>query len=68
MSKSNKKIGFLTAFLSIMAAAIGVQKRENMERDLNAINPIVYVFAAILFLIIFIGSIILVVNLVVPKQ
>jgi hypothetical protein len=51
-----------------MAAAIGVQKRENMERDLNAINPIVYVFAAILFLIIFIGSIILVVNLVVPKQ
>jgi uncharacterized membrane protein YidH (DUF202 family) len=66
--KQNNKTGFFTALLSIMAAAFGVQKSKNMERDLNATNPIVYVVAAIVFVAIFIAAIILVVSLVVPEN
>jgi len=68
MTQPNKnKTGFFTALFSIMAAAFGVQKRKNMERDLNATNPSMYVFAALLFLILFILSIVLVVVWVVPS-
>ena len=66
--KQNNKTGFFTALLSIMAAAFGVQKSKNMERDLNATNPIVYVVAAIVFVAIFLAAIILVVSLVVPEN
>ncbi|MFY0642509.1 MAG: DUF2970 domain-containing protein [Bermanella sp.] len=66
--KQNNKTGFLTALLSIMAAAFGVQKSKNMERDLNATNPVIYVVAAIVFVSIFIAAIILVVSLVVPEN
>ena len=66
MSDKNKT-GFFAALLSIMAAAFGVQKRKNMERDLNASNPVTYVVAAIVFLAIFITSIALVVSWVVPS-
>lgn len=65
---NKNKVGFFTALLSIMAAAFGVQKSQNMERDLNATNPIVYVVAAIVFVGLFIAAIILVVSLVVPAN
>lgn len=67
MEDPKKPVGFLTALLSIMAAAIGIQKRKNMERDLSASNPIVFIFAAILFLALFIGSIVFVVSWVTPS-
>lgn len=66
MNKPKQRTGFFTALGSIMAAAIGIQKRENMERDLNANNPIIFVVAGIVFLILFISSLLLVVNLVTP--
>lgn len=65
MNNKNKKVGLLTALLSIMAGAIGVQKRKNMERDLNAANPYIYVLAALIFVSLFIAGIITVVSLVV---
>lgn len=65
MDDKNKKIGLLTALFSVMAGAIGVQKRKNMERDLNASNPYIYVLAALIFVGVFIAGIITVVNLVV---
>ncbi len=68
MEDKSKKIGLITALLSIMAAAFGVQKRRNMERDLNATNPIVYVVAALIFVICFIAAILVVVNLVIPEH
>lgn len=64
---AKKKVGFFTALLSVMAAAFGVQKKQNMERDLNAANPLTYVAAALVFLAIFIASIALVVSWVVPN-
>lgn len=51
-----------------MAAAFGVQKRKNMERDLNASNPLVYIVAALIFVSIFIGGILLVVTFVIPEH
>ncbi len=68
MAQPNKKtVSFIKAVLSVLSAAIGVQKRENMERDLNASNPKVYVIAGLIFLILFIGSIYTVVQLVIPS-
>jgi len=64
--KESTKVGFLTALMSVMAAAFGVQKRKNMERDLEASNPLVYVIAALVFVALFIGAITMVVSLVVP--
>ena len=68
MDNNKNKVGFLTALLSIMAAAFGVQKSKNMERDLNATNPVVYVLAALVFVAIFIAAIAIVVSLVVPDR
>lgn len=67
MEDPKKPVGFWTALLSIMAAAIGIQKRKNMERDLSASNPVVFIFAALIFLALFIGSILLVVIWVTPN-
>jgi len=67
MSKDQRKpVAFLKALLSIFSAALGVQKQANMERDLNASNPAVYVVSAIIFLTLFIGGIATVVSLVTP--
>ncbi len=68
MSPSNKKaVSFFKALLSVFSAALGVQKRENMERDLNASNPSVYVIGGLIFVTLFIGSILAVVNWVIPS-
>lgn len=63
--KANK-VTLLTALVSVFRAAFGVQKRVNMERDLNAANPLVFVLAAIIFTAAFISSILLVVSWVIP--
>jgi uncharacterized membrane protein YdbT with pleckstrin-like domain len=68
MPASNKKaVSFFKALLSVFSAALGVQKRENMERDLNASNPKVYVIGALIFVTLFISSILAVVNWVMPS-
>ncbi len=67
MDKNQRKpVAFLKALLSIFSAALGVQKQANMERDLNASNPAVYVVSGIIFLVLFIGGIATVVSLVTP--
>jgi hypothetical protein len=67
MSENQRKpVAFLKALLSIFSAALGVQKQANMERDLNASNPAVYVVSGIIFLVLFIGGIATVVSLVTP--
>jgi hypothetical protein len=68
MTEKQNKTGFLTALLSIMSAAFGVQKSKNMQRDLDSANPVVYVIAALVFVMIFIGGIIAVVMMVVPEH
>ncbi|MAA71270.1 MAG: hypothetical protein CL679_06040 [Bermanella sp.] len=68
MKDNKNNIQFFTALLSVMAAAFGVQKRKNMQRDLQAPNPVVYVVAALVFVLLFIGAITAVVIMVVPEH
>lgn len=65
--EKDNKIPFLTALISVFRAAFGVQRRANMERDLNATNPKIFLVAAIIFVIAFIFSILAVVHLVIPN-
>ena len=58
MRTSKNHTPFFKAVLSVFAAAFGVQSRKNMERDLSAHNPTVYVVATFVFLAVFIGGII----------
>ncbi len=67
MSTSKNRTPFFKAVLSVFAAAFGVQSRKNMERDLSAHNPMIYVVATLVFLAVFIGGLILAVYLVVPN-
>jgi hypothetical protein len=64
--KESNPISLLTALISVFRAAFGVQKRENMERDLNATNPKVFILAALIFTSLFIGTLLIVVNSVIP--
>ncbi|GAA6135625.1 hypothetical protein NBRC116188_24150 [Oceaniserpentilla sp. 4NH20-0058] len=64
---NKNKVSFITALLSIMAGAFGVQKRHNMERDFNSNSPVIYIMAAIVFFILFIAAIIFVVSMVTPN-
>jgi len=64
--KQHNTISLLTALISVFRAAFGVQKRENMERDLNATNPKVFILAALIFTSLFIGTLLIVVNSVIP--
>jgi hypothetical protein len=65
--KPTNKVPFLAALISIFRAAFGVQRKANMERDLNASNPLVFVIAAIVFVAGFIASVLAVVHLVIPN-
>ncbi len=63
----NKPVSFLKALMSVFSGAIGIQKRDNMERDLKRSNLKVFIMAGIIFLIVFVASIITVVSMVVPE-
>ena len=61
-----KPPGFLQIVLSIFAAAIGVQKAENYERDFSNGSPLPYIVGGILFTVTFVLVIVGVVMLVLP--
>ncbi len=48
-----------------MAAMLGVQSSKNRERDFNAANPKTYLIIGIIFTVLFILTIVTVVNIVV---
>ena len=49
---------------SVFAAALGVQTRENRERDFSKGNPIVFILAGLVFTALFVLTIVGVVYLV----
>ncbi len=51
---------------STLSAAIGVQNNANRERDFKHGNIKTFVFAGIIFTVLFIGTVITVVNFVLP--
>lgn len=61
------KLSFWEVLTSTLAAAIGVQSRRKMERDLTYGEILQFVVAGLIFTVVFIVGVILVVNLVVSN-
>ena len=59
-----KQPGFFAIVLSTLAAAIGVQSSKNRERDFSQSGPLPFIAAGIIFTVLFILTVITVVNLV----
>lgn len=59
-----KEIGLLAVVKSTLAAATGVQSSKNRERDFTHGNIKVYVAAGIIFTLLFIGTVMAAVKLV----
>ena len=51
--------------LSVLAAAIGVQNKENQERDFSEGNPVVFIIAGLVFTVLFVLTLVGVVYLVI---
>lgn len=65
MSSGNKKPKFLTIVLSVLAAAVGVQKRQNLEQDFASSSPLPYIVAGVIFTVLFVFTLVLIVSLVI---
>jgi len=50
---------------SVIAAAFGVQNSKNRERDFTTGNPLVFIAAGLIFTILFVLTIVGIVNLVI---
>ena len=57
--------GLLAVTFSVVAAAFGVQSRENRERDFQSGSPLPYILGGIIFTVLFVGVLMFVVSLVV---
>ncbi|MDX1705350.1 DUF2970 domain-containing protein [Pseudidiomarina sp.] len=63
--KQNKP-GLFQVALSIIAALFGVQTERNRQRDFGSGSPATYIAIGIVFIALFVLSLILVVNWVLP--
>ena len=61
----NKEPNLFKVALSVLAAAIGVQNKENHERDFSEGNPVVFIVAGLIFTALFVLAIVGVVYLVI---
>jgi len=57
--------GFWEVVMSVLAAALGVQTSKNRERDFTKGNPLVFIAAGLIFTILFVLTLIGVVNLII---
>jgi len=62
---NRKGTGFVNVLKSTIFAALGVQTNSNRERDFENGKPSTFIIAGIIFMVVFILSIIGVVNLVI---
>lgn len=58
------KLSILGLLLSVLAAAVGVQKRGNLEKDFNQSSPVPFIIAGVVFTALFVLALVLVVKLV----
>ena len=63
----DKPVTFLQLVGSTLAAAIGVQKRANRERDFSRGKPLHFIVAGIVFTALFVGAVALVVSIVLSR-
>jgi hypothetical protein len=57
---------FWKMFLSVFQASFGVQNRKNKQRDFEKGSIKGFVFAALVFTLLFVMTLVIVVNLVLP--
>ena len=62
--KETREPGFWDVVMSVLAAALGVQTSKNRERDFTKGNPMVFIAAGLIFTILFVLTLIGVVNLI----
>jgi hypothetical protein len=64
-SEGDKKLSVLHIITSVLAAAIGVQSKQNHEKDFSAKNSIyIYLFSGIVFTLLFVLTVIFIVKTV----
>ena len=64
MEDPERKPGFFQVIGSVLAAGLGVQSSRNRKRDFEKGSPVVYIIAGVIFTVLFIATVILVVNTV----
>lgn len=64
-SEKQSRLGFWQVLGSVFASAVGVQKNVNRERDFQHGNPLHYVAGGLIFTVVFIASLVALVNIVV---
>lgn len=63
-----KPISFSRMLISAIQACFGVQNQNNRERDFSQGRPIFFVIAALVVLVLFVSTLMLIVQLVVKFQ
>lgn len=67
--EEEKSLGILHIITSVLAAAVGVQKRSNQEKDFNSKNSIyIYIAAGIIFTALFVLTVAAVVSAVLAQN
>lgn len=66
--KPGKGPGFLKVLQSVLAGALGVQSSKRREEDFESGNPLPYIIAGIIFLVIFLVTIALIVQWVISAH
>ena len=64
----NNKTRFISLIASTCAAAFGVQSNKNLDKDFTSNRVLPFIIAGLIFTTLFIGAVVLVVNLVLSKQ
>ncbi len=62
--ESAQEPGFREVVMSVLAAALGVQSSKNRQRDFTKGNALVFIAAGLIFTILFVLTLIGVVNLI----
>lgn len=65
--KSAQKPRFWDVIVSVLAALLGVQSEKNRQRDFNHGNPAVYVAIGAVFVVLFVLTLVAIVNWVAPN-
>ena len=65
--KGSERVTLWALVGSVFAAAFGVQSRRNRERDFSKGNIFVFIVAGVVFTALFVGAVLAVVYMVLPK-
>lgn len=57
---------FFSVIVSVLAALFGVQTEQNRQRDFSKGRPAVFIGVGVFFIVVFVATLLLVVNLVLP--